>query len=359
MQVNLPDAQKILLRIDPTLPLHEIREQICKQKKYSHSNQYTLRLPDKLDQPLLLGLSLAEYKTNELTLVYTKEVEEKLNPNQHPSFDRLYRTRSESQPPKELIQELQHEQQLIHERQSYQSNANRPSHTSLHAYWNDPNFDTQSQVSNNSLMTKKRRAPRPPPQTSPNKTDPQIVYIHRQQPVIPSPSPPLRVDHHQSQESLQSENTKKKRKAPVVVGTTVVPKKDQIEQQNLPNSITRPGKYMVVILFFIKFSSGLEPPPPPAPATNTVSPVIDHLNEDHPSPDELDQKSPDDQCVTNADLVISINSSETTNSDTHSPEQVPNQSPTLPPTITQPPAETSEEVGYVFYFYPSVNGSLI
>ncbi|CAF4732004.1 unnamed protein product, partial [Rotaria magnacalcarata] len=64
--VNLPDAQKILLRIDPTLSLQEIKEQICKQKKYTNSNEYTLRLPSKLDEPVSLGLSLAEYKTNEL-----------------------------------------------------------------------------------------------------------------------------------------------------------------------------------------------------------------------------------------------------------------------------------------------------
>jgi hypothetical protein len=70
--VNLPDAQKILIRVDPTLPLYEIKEQICKQKKYTDSNRYTLRLPNKLDQPLSLGLSLAECKTNELTLVHLK-----------------------------------------------------------------------------------------------------------------------------------------------------------------------------------------------------------------------------------------------------------------------------------------------
>jgi len=70
--VNLPDGQKILLRVDPTLPLHEIKEQICKQKKYIDSNRYTLRLPNKLDVPLLLGLSLAEYKTNQITLVHLK-----------------------------------------------------------------------------------------------------------------------------------------------------------------------------------------------------------------------------------------------------------------------------------------------
>lgn len=70
--MNLPDGQKILLRVDPTLPLYEIKERICKQKKYSDSSRYTLCLPNKLDRPLLLGLSLAECKTNELNLMYLK-----------------------------------------------------------------------------------------------------------------------------------------------------------------------------------------------------------------------------------------------------------------------------------------------
>jgi hypothetical protein len=250
--VNLPDAQKILLRVDPTLPLFEIKEQICKQKKYIHSNQYTLRLPNKLDQPLLLGLSLAEYKTNELTLIYNRDfqVDYQSNTNSHQSFDRLYRTRSEIQPPKETLQEIPTEQQLTNIKQDYQSNIYRPSHTSLHAYWNDPNFDTQSQISNSSSIAKKRRAPRPPGYSSPNGTEPQIVYIQQQQPPMNmhSPSRPLRIDyHHQSHESLQSENTQKKRKAPVVAGTNSVLKKDEInkieQQQNVTDNIIRPGKF--------------------------------------------------------------------------------------------------------------------
>jgi hypothetical protein len=211
-------------------------------------------LPNKLDEPLLLGLSLAEYKTNELTLIHNKEFEfeEQLNPNQHQSFDRLYRSRSESQPPKENFQQIQNEQQLTNTKQIYQLNPNRPSHTSLHAYWNDPNFDTQSQISNNSSITKKRRAPRPPGDNSSNQIDPQIVYIHRQQqqqPHIRSPSPALRVDHHQSRESLLSENMKKKRKAPVVAGTNSIQKKDEIDkteqQQNQKDNTIRPGRFTV------------------------------------------------------------------------------------------------------------------
>ncbi len=215
---------------------------ICKQMKYIHSNEYTLRLPNKLDQPLALGLSLAEYKTNELTLIHSKHLdyEYQLNTNQLQSFDRLYRTRSESQPPKETFQEIPHDQQSM-KFNTNRSSTLRPSHTSLHAYWNDPNFDTQSQISTCSSSTKKRRAPRPPGYTSPNRAEPQIVYIQQQHPPIRTPSPPLRLDHHQSHESLQSENTKKKRKAPVVLA-----KKDQvdkIEQQEATNNIARPGLF--------------------------------------------------------------------------------------------------------------------
>ncbi len=83
------------------------------------------------------------------------------------------------------------------------------SHTSLHAYWNDPNFDTQSQTSNCSSTTKKRRAPRPPGYISPTLNDQQILALQ-----------PL--EHHQSQESLTESlnGTKQKRKAPVVPNTT-------------------------------------------------------------------------------------------------------------------------------------------
>lgn len=224
--------------------MYEIKEQICKQKKYTHSNHYTLRLPNKLDHPLALGLSLAEYKTNELTLIYNKhlEYEHQLNTNEIQSFDRLYRTRSESQPPKESPQDLPQEQ-LNNQLHPSRASTLRPSHTSLHAYWNDPNFDTQSQVSTCSSSTKKRRAPRPPGCVSPHRHEPQIVYIQQQQPSIHTPSPPVRLDHHQSQESLQSENNKKKRKAPVVL-----PKKDQMnkpeEHNDESNSIERPGRFL-------------------------------------------------------------------------------------------------------------------
>ncbi len=110
------------------------------------------------------------------------------------------------------------------------------SHTSLHAYWNDPNFDTQSQISNCSSTTKKRRAPRPPGYISPTLNDQQIIL-----------SQPL--EHHQSQESLteSTNGTKQKRKAPVLPNTNEIVDDQQIkidtdikinsvdEQQTLPN----------------------------------------------------------------------------------------------------------------------------
>ncbi|UJR28307.1 hypothetical protein I4U23_009552 [Adineta vaga] len=348
LQVNLPDAQKILLRVDPTLPLFEIKEQICKQKKYIHSNQYTLRLPDKLDQPLLLGLSLAEYKTNELTLIYNKDsqFDHQINPNQHQSFDRLYRTRSETQPPKETFHDVSTEQQESPSKQEQLVNTIRPSHTSLHAYWNDPNFDTQSQISNSSSITKKRRAPKPPGYASPNRVEPQIVYIHQQQPSlhIRSPSQPLRIEHHQSQESLQAENTKKKRKAPLVTIMNTVEKNDEREHdQPMTNETTRPG---------------LEPPPPPPPSTTT----IDNFNDDlHKTPD-VEQTSieetprNDEQYLSNSSqiqtptLEIQTTSSQQTSveiyspsSSNHSPKQIQIETPYSTPIMIDPQEENKSE----------------
>jgi len=199
LQINLPDGQKILLRVDPNLPLYEIKERICKQKKYKDSARYSLSLPSRPEKPLLLGLSLAECKTNELNLVYLRS-DPKYSANQIQSFDRLYRVRSESQPPHQAPVEPQEAAANTSERpSSVQLQPARPpshlitSHTSLHAYWNDPNFDTQSQTSNCSSTTKKRRAPKPPGHTSP-------LLIE---------------EHHQSQESL-TESTKQKRQAPII-----------------------------------------------------------------------------------------------------------------------------------------------
>ncbi len=278
-----------------------------------------------------------------MTLIYNKELEYEyqLNTNQLQSFDRLYRTRSESQPPKETFQEIQNEQQVN------KLSTLRPSHTSLHAYWNDPNFDTQSQMSSCSSSTKKRRAPRPPSYISPNRLEPQIVYIQQQQRPIHSPSPPIRLDHHQSRESLQSETNKKKRKAPVILG-----KKDQVdkseEQKDVTNSITRPGRYsMEVFDWYQVISLGLEPPPPPSPLpANTESPPNHHIN------DDLTNQSVDDfsqtPTPTNTKLVIVTDSVESTNSDTqhsspsnHSPEQIQTESINLTPPM---PQKQQEEV---------------
>ncbi|CAF1257651.1 unnamed protein product [Rotaria magnacalcarata] len=336
--VNLPDAQKILLRIDPTLSLQEIKEQICKQKKYTNSNEYTLRLPSKLDEPVSLGLSLAEYKTNELTLLHQKpyDLDQQLNTNPLQSFDRLYRLRSESQPRKENSQ--QNEQQPItithiHHTNSSRSSSLRPSHTTLHAYWNDPNFDTQSQLSTSSSIAKKRRAPRPPGCTKSTRPESQIIYAqHQLSNDIPSPQLPLRSDHHhQSHESLQSENTKKKRKAPVVAPTNGIHKKDEsdkLEQQHQTNHITRPG---------------LDPPPPPPlkSIANTIPTSANNLNEDFHSIIETNRNSIDEsseeihskvnepifnslenRTTTNDKLNITTDSLELTNIEIHSPSSI-------------------------------------
>lgn len=110
------------------------------------------------------------------------------------------------------------------------------SHTSLHAYWNDPNFDTQSQTSNCSSTTKKRRAPRPPGYISPTLNEQQIILVQNP-------------DYHQSQESLTESinGTKQKRKAPVVPNTTDDNQEIEIEktdeqQIELPNTSQSPDQ---------------------------------------------------------------------------------------------------------------------
>ena len=239
-----------------------------------------MRLPTKLDQPLLLGLSLASYKTNELTLVHQKQVE--TNPqykgNQIQSFDRLYRVRSESQPPKETIQEVPTEQPVLINTKApnQRSTTIRPSHTTLHVYWNDPNFDTQSQLSNGSASNKKRRAPRPPGCVSPERQNPSMIDVHQQQ----SPSPPRRMEHHQSQESLLSEAARRKRKAPVARTATPVEKPEEQSVQ-ISDPLARPG---------------LEPPPPPpslspgCPEAQPISLTILNANEDSSCPTDQTQK---------------------------------------------------------------------
>lgn len=318
LQINLPDAQKILIRVDPTLPLHEIKEQICKQKKYTHSNEYTLRLPNKLDQPLALGLSLAECKTNELTLVHNRQFahEYQTNTNEIQSFDRLYRTRSESQPPNESLQDVQNQQLVNNQLHPNRSSTLRPSHTSLHAYWNDPNFDTQSQISNCSSTAKKRRAPRPPSYPVSNRSDPQMIYVRQQQSPMNTSASPLKLDHHQSQESLQSENTKRKRKAPVIL-----PKKEpEVVSENM-NSIARPT---------------VEPPAPPVTIlTNTDSPLLTVVQETPTEKivdEEVENTSP-----MSTKLSIMTDSLEGSNntSQSPSPNQLSEPVQVTPPTVEQ------------------------
>lgn len=211
-------------------------------------------MPTKLDQPILLGLSLASYKTNELTLVHQKQVETdpQYRGNQIQSFDRLYRIRSESQPPKETVQEVPTEQPTLINSKANPSRAStlRPSHTTLHAYWNDPNFDTQSQISNSSSTSKKRRAPRAPGCVSPDRQETQMTRLSQQQARFQthsqSPPSPVRIEHHQSQESLLSEAARRKRKAPIARTATPSEKPEEsVKVESAVNgnhAMARPGK---------------------------------------------------------------------------------------------------------------------
>ena len=116
---------------------------------------------------------------------------------------------------------------------SVQMNPIRPpthaitSHTSLHAYWNDPNFDTQSQTSSCSSTTKKRQAPKPPGYISPTFDGQQIILLQPE-------------EHHQSQESLTESlnGTKQKRKAPSVPNTTDAADDQQIKIETSPEPQT-------------------------------------------------------------------------------------------------------------------------
>jgi hypothetical protein len=100
------------------------------------------------------------------------------------------------------------------------------SHTSLHAYWNDPNFDTQSQISNSSSATKKRRAPRPPSQSNAHMSEQQQA-IDTSHTFIHSPVE----HHHESHESLtdSSHGSKQKRKAPVLSAVNSTQENNTIE----------------------------------------------------------------------------------------------------------------------------------
>ncbi|XP_025413115.1 cordon-bleu protein-like 1 isoform X3 [Sipha flava] len=68
LQVHLPRNQLYVTRISPKTQLNNILKQICFEKNLD-PNKYTLRKPDKLNEPLNLSKSLVEYKLQQLSLV--------------------------------------------------------------------------------------------------------------------------------------------------------------------------------------------------------------------------------------------------------------------------------------------------
>ncbi|XP_060837774.1 uncharacterized protein LOC132919883 isoform X2 [Rhopalosiphum padi] len=68
LQVHLPRNQLYVSRISPKTPLNNILKQVCFEKNLD-STKYTLRKPDKLNEPLDLSKTLVEYKLQQLSLV--------------------------------------------------------------------------------------------------------------------------------------------------------------------------------------------------------------------------------------------------------------------------------------------------
>ncbi|VVC25140.1 Hypothetical protein CINCED_3A013702 [Cinara cedri] len=68
LQVHLPRNQLYVARISPKTQLSQILKQVCFEKNLD-SAKYTLRKPDKLNEPLDLGKSLVDYKIQQLSLV--------------------------------------------------------------------------------------------------------------------------------------------------------------------------------------------------------------------------------------------------------------------------------------------------
>ncbi|XP_025206337.1 cordon-bleu protein-like 1 isoform X2 [Melanaphis sacchari] len=68
LQVHLPRNQLYVSRISPKTQLSNILKQVCFEKNLD-STKYTLRKPDKLNEPLDLSKTLVEYKLQQLSLV--------------------------------------------------------------------------------------------------------------------------------------------------------------------------------------------------------------------------------------------------------------------------------------------------
>ncbi|CAH1714044.1 cordon-bleu protein-like 1 isoform X3 [Aphis gossypii] len=68
LQVHLPRNQLYVSRISPKTQLNNILKQVCFEKNLDPT-KYTLRKPDKLNEPLDLSKTLVEYKLQQLSLV--------------------------------------------------------------------------------------------------------------------------------------------------------------------------------------------------------------------------------------------------------------------------------------------------
>lgn len=68
LQVHLPRNQLYVSRISPKTQLNNILKQVCFEKNLDPT-KYTLRRPDKLNEPLDLSKTLVEYKLQQLSLV--------------------------------------------------------------------------------------------------------------------------------------------------------------------------------------------------------------------------------------------------------------------------------------------------
>ncbi|KAL4148818.1 hypothetical protein QTP88_002969 [Uroleucon formosanum] len=68
LQVHLPRNQLYVSRISPKTQLNNILKQVCFEKNLDPA-KYTLRKPDKLNEPLDLTKTLVEYKLQQLSLV--------------------------------------------------------------------------------------------------------------------------------------------------------------------------------------------------------------------------------------------------------------------------------------------------
>lgn len=73
LQVHLPRNQLYVARVSPKAVLSDILMQVCSEKNLDPS-RYSLRHPNNLDQVLNLSCTLADYKLQEVTLVYNRSL---------------------------------------------------------------------------------------------------------------------------------------------------------------------------------------------------------------------------------------------------------------------------------------------